>query len=721
MLATALLALTLECGTSPVQIRSVEDAAASSQVIAKAIASKGLSAKPAALRDGVVIVPADDTNSPWRRPADLSGRSLTFTRQGPRGFRASNIPLSYSDDRGSLLSLDSENEDEEYGKINLGFDFPFFDRTLSELFVTRHLALFVEEPLTSTPAKQFGDHDLALETRGVIAPLMTTTRSHLIGLPAIFVKRSDDRVTVTWTSPQADVQATLHRNGDIAFAYKNITPAIAASGVLITSGQESWRTERNLLTTIPDGEGDVQGNLDELIGSMLDLTGVTVNRVSDLDLLEVSISTKAPIDRTLIPEGDFAIVSVIIGDSAPYQYVRIWFERNSPDLYTITSWGAREGTSAARISGSTISLTFLDEHIAGARPMTVRVASQLASGGGDVTVGVVVPFGTAAGRTRTDFSRADGILIDNAPIAEAFSAAILSPGRVWNQVKEAYPHITDGSVDGVAIYQNFYTDIVTYAGAYSTGGNAGASGLFRGDTDATNRARTPALLHMNAIGYGHNRTLPGASRVLLHELGHRWLLFVSLMENGTPQATLNPVSAHPAQYVDTRAAFNVYTETDTSVMGGGYFSENGDGTYTTSSYGPYGYSWLDLYLMGLAAPDEVPNWFYIADSSPRLGNEYYAPPNATYRGLKKPVSLGQVVAATGVRKPAYPDTQRTFRMVYVIVADPDRPVTDAEIDLVNDYRRTMEADFVTATSGRASVSSVVEEPVAGPRRRTIRR
>jgi len=188
MLATALFALALECGTSPVQIRSVEDAAASSRLMAKAVASKGLAAKPAVLRDGVVIIPADETNAPWRRPVDLAGRSLTFTRQGSTGFRANNVPLAYSDDQGTLIPLDRDNGDEEYARVDLGFDFPFFDSTLREVYVTRHMALFVEEPLTSTTLKQFGDHDLALESRGVIAPLMTTLRSHLVGLPAILVK-----------------------------------------------------------------------------------------------------------------------------------------------------------------------------------------------------------------------------------------------------------------------------------------------------------------------------------------------------------------------------------------------------------------------------------------------------------------------------------------------------------------------------------------------------
>src|SRR5687768_4071045 len=123
MLASVLLALTLECGTSAAQIRSVEDSAASSRVLADAVASKGLTLKRASLRDGVVVVPADETNAPYRRAADLAGRSLNFTRQGPTGFRANNVPLAYSDDLGSPVPLERENSAEEYGTFDLGFDF----------------------------------------------------------------------------------------------------------------------------------------------------------------------------------------------------------------------------------------------------------------------------------------------------------------------------------------------------------------------------------------------------------------------------------------------------------------------------------------------------------------------------------------------------------------------------------------------------------------------
>src|SRR5207244_1167251 len=129
-----------------------------------------------------------------------------------------------------------------------------------------------------------------------------------------------------------------------------------------------------------------------------------------------------------------------------------------------------------------------------------------------------------------------------------------------------------------------------------------------------------------------------------------------LDENGIRTNVLNPKTAHPAQYVDTRAAFSVYTQSDASVMGGATFTDNQNGTFSTPPAAfAWSYSWLDLYLMGLAAPEEVPPFFYLTNSSPILGLEYNPPANQNYSATRKDVTLTNVVNAMGARKPAFPN------------------------------------------------------------------
>lgn len=710
-----------ECATSSLQQRFAIETGAWSAARAGAVgALQRVPAPTAAMQDDIVLLPADDANAPFRRPVDLEGRTVGFVRTNAFGFRVSTGHLQWDEAIANPVLLDGFVGEEQYGRVVLGFDFPFFDQVVSEVFVTSYNAILIEEPLQAPEVRQFGDHELAAEQSAVIAPLRTTPWSQLAESASVRAARSADAVTITWTSSAHEVQAVLRRNGDIRFAYRRVTEAIVGAAVLITSGREAWRAERTAVAAVADAAGDVPSSGEDAVASMADITGVTVNRIAELDLLELRISTRAPINAAAMPADEFLLVEAAIGERPPFQYIRFWAQPGTSDAYSVTAWGYATGSSAARVEGSTLVLTFLDEHIADPRPLPVRVET-IYGMGEDSVESFLVPFGGGTHATRTDFAGADGLLLEGRPIAESFTAAVLSPERVWQQVKQAYPHLTDDEIDGVAIYQNFYTDIVTYAGAYSTRGNSAASGLWPGDERSRTRPRTPALLHMNAIGHGHNRTLEGASRVLMHELGHRWLFSVAMMEDGDFKSTLNPLSAHPAQYVDTRAAFSVYTDRDTSVMGGGHFLENGDGTFTSGPYAPYGYSWLDLYLMGLAAPAEVPDFFYIANSSPRLGGAYYAPPNRTYAGTRRDVTLRQITDATGVRQPAYPETQRVFRMITVVVFDPEQPMTAAQVASLRDYMRTMEADFRTATSARASVSFDADPPDSKPRRRAVRK
>src|SRR5688572_14052078 len=114
MLTPILLALVLDCGTSVAQTKAVEDGGAWAHARAREISAKGMPMKTATLRDSIIIVPADDLNAPFRKPIDLEGRSLTFTRTGATGFRATAGPLSYDAAQGTRLPLDLENGVELY-------------------------------------------------------------------------------------------------------------------------------------------------------------------------------------------------------------------------------------------------------------------------------------------------------------------------------------------------------------------------------------------------------------------------------------------------------------------------------------------------------------------------------------------------------------------------------------------------------------------------------
>ena len=84
--------------------------------------------------------------------------------------------------------------------------------------------------------------------------------------------------------------------------------------------------------------------------------------------------------------------------------------------------------------------------------------------------------------------------------------------------------------------------------------------------------------------------------VLAHEFGHTWLAFID----------------PPVLLTRDRAHWNFFLHTSGSLLGGNDIQDNGDGTFTTLAPKDI-YSPLDLYLMGLLKPEDVPPTFLVTD------------------------------------------------------------------------------------------------------------
>ena len=97
-----------------------------------------------------------------------------------------------------------------------------------------------------------------------------------------------------------------------------------------------------------------------------------------------------------------------------------------------------------------------------------------------------------------------------------------------------------------------------------------------------------------------------------HEMGHRWSAFVSARV-GSETIPLGPT--HWARGLQAPVAFPYQRPIEASAMGGGVWQDNFDGTFTQLDDDYYvpatGWSYLDLYLMGLIAPGEVPDFFIL--------------------------------------------------------------------------------------------------------------
>jgi hypothetical protein len=182
-----------------------------------------------------------------------------------------------------------------------------------------------------------------------------------------------------------------------------------------------------------------------------------------------------------------------------------------------------------------------------------------------------------------------------------------------------------------------------------------------------------SMLNMKTVGLGAGDTMD-SWRLSLETWGqesaHRWLVFLLFRDPRTGRASdamLGRQCAHYSRYVDTQA----------SVHDGFAWRDNGNGTFTwTEASQRYGD--LDLYGMGLMAPDEVPPFFLIDDipgyrypTSCGLYSLVARMPDQTVSGSRVDITIDDVIAANGVRRVPTDERQDYWREAEVIILAPN--------------------------------------------------
>jgi hypothetical protein len=210
--------------------------------------------------------------------------------------------------------------------------------------------------------------------------------------------------------------------------------------------------------------------------------------------------------------------------------------------------------------------------------------------------------------------------------------------------------------------------------------------------------------------------------VLGHEFGHHWLVWAgSDSGDGTgvqalfrgdardPDNMQPPVSAanlHYSFYADSHSV--MHGNWVTSLGGGDYKLEGGDRRYGL----------LDMYLMGLRSEAETPPLLALDDGTHRGLAQMPLPKGQSqivHEMTPVEIPVQDIIRAIGPRVPAYPATQRCFRVAFVMVTQPGHTATPQEIALVDSYRTRWESWFSWATDGRAITDTrlMTTEPCPG--------
>ena len=676
---------------------------------------------------------------------DLDHRTLRFTPQG-KGYRIENVALRWDADFGPELT----------GNLATlkGFAFPFSGKQWNSFNVAIGAITF-GAMRQGADRERFGGPPVGNRTGAGgsmrngfqmdrYASLQTVGETFINMIPGIaafiksglngphFVKELPDRAVVTWTLSEGAggiqsftwvptvnrIQATLYRNGIIELSYDDVSARDAVVGVfpMVTGGVEK------ALATIFDAPNPA-------VAPNLDITRVRLTSTDGL-FVRATIETRGAV----LPNGDPAI------DGVTY---RIAF-----DSHNSASNDLRKATAVWTVHG------FADRRGGGGRPPRYMVSG--AGAGPDVTVqGNTISIqgvlpAPLAGATRIFVSAdaesgAPSSVVDRVTARSVALDGVRSPeidlsstnkrsgtfpvayeGFHWPEI----PRAQDVACSIIATLGDKFDFIATYSdfrvdnpegGTPSTGPRGGnVSGIGTSTNGLENYCSkgelqwmyvepvsTSAVQIQERSPDGHMSDYNYAMSQIGHELGHRWAADARAIVNGDT-ITLGPV--HWATGVQLPAAFPYSDPIEADAMGGSTWKDNGNGTYTQLNrdyYSPAkGYSWLGLYLMGLAKPDEVPP-FFILRNLKRTGQQD-ASGHPIYTGDRTDITIQNVIAAMGPREPDFAHAQKKFNTAIVVMTMHGKQPTKELITAANNisehwiryWAKTTDARSVMTVSPR---------------------
>ena len=674
---------------------------------------------------------------------DLNGRTLRFVPDHGQ-YRIENNPLQWVPDFGPELRGPDA--------VLHRFAFPFSGKTWNSITVGTTGSLSFGDSATEgdngdrTRGVSIRRFDALAEVAGELIdsapaicvffkPRMTGTR---------YVHELADRVVITWelTEPFGNIQdftwaktvnrfqAVLHRDGTIEMSYQQLAAKDAIVGVFtIPPGTEKPITT---LTASPH----------PAMSAHLDLRNIKVSVIDGL-LLRITLETRG----SVLTEADAGLngfgYQVSFSPSSPATNTSqevVWtvFARRRPGAGSgYLAFGA--GVSRKVIaSGSTITLqgtlpkTLLD---AGKIKLSARV---LQRGEEQPTTVGLTPDVISLSGMRSPEVHFSSLPPKDKPFSVAYeSFHYLSVPRAEDLACTVINALGD-RFDFLAYYSDFRIDNQE-AGTPSDGPRGGnVTGIGErehGLESYCSQGRfqwgyvQPVYVGANQmqawppddapVGDAHDITFyshqlsestPGKKMIpynyamsqLGHEMGHRWGASASAKINGDTVA-LGPV--HWTRGLQAPVAFPYQRPTEASAMGGSVWQDNFDGTFTQLDDDYYvpatGYSYLDLYLMGLISPAEVPDFFLLKNLVP-AGKDANGHP--IFKADRTKVRIEDVIAAEGHREPDVDHSQRKFNTGVVLIVEHGRRPSDELIERTTGIAKQWIEYWDRATGHRATMT-----------------
>ena len=571
-----------------------------------------------------------------------------------------------------------------------------------------------------------------------------------------YVKELADRVVVTWdvTEPWGNIQdftwvktinhfqATLYKDGMIEMSYGQLSAKDAIVGIYpLVAGD----TEKPLAT--------LAGMKNTSVPAHLDLKNLKLSVVDGL-LLKVTLETAGPV----LVEGDAGISGIAYsvhfdggqtsaespgaGGAEAVWTIRGFAPRNRANGATTRYFAFGSGVSRrVKSSGNTISMEgILPPELRSAKQITVSAESSAA--GSDEAVAKIAARPVTFSGMRNPEVHFSGLKPQDGPFSVVYEAfhyyALPNPRDLTCSVI----HDLGDKFDFLAYYSDFRVDNqeagtpsdgpLGAVGDAVTGIGATQEGLasyctpgrfqwqfiqpvFVGSNQMQEQPPEDAPIGTDRDITFYKQQLAEVSQdgkmppymyaisQIAHEMGHRWGAFVSAKVNGE---TIPLGPTHWARGLQAQVAFPYQRPTEASIMGGGVWQDNFDGTYTQLDDDYYvpatGWSYLDLYLMGLIAPAEVPDFFILRNLTP-AGKDANGHP--IFKADRTKVTIQDVIAAEGARLPGVEKSQRHFNTGMVMVVQHGSTPSKELVERTAGIRKQWINYFSVTTGRRASMTA----------------
>ncbi len=217
--------------------------------------------------------------------------------------------------------------------------------------------------------------------------------------------------------------------------------------------------------------------------------------------------------------------------------------------------------------------------------------------------------------------------------------------------------------------------------------------------------RLHGFIDVLALPANRQRSLDESVHVVAHEIGHQWLAYVGFKDPVTGARRTDLLGMEQSHW-------SFFLDSDASLMYGSKWQSDGS-TGFKAVESRRRFSALDLYLMGMLAPSEVPSFNLLRPlpGTPHLATDIPPADGTTIQATPETVTIADILAAEGPRVPAADASPHEFRAGFIVLTAPGEQATPDQLAAVDAVRRSAANAFFFLTRGRGVLETdLVDAP-----------